>query len=284
MLPLKFIKEYLLIEAILILLFIIGIYYSTRYAWWRREVDELFPRILMYHMISSHKDGAKFNKLRVTPENFEEQIKYLSEQGWHSFTVTELIEQGDNLPKKSIAITLDDGYEDNFTTALPILKKYNFKATLYLVVDRFNNDWSIHRKRSNLTGELKREVKISNRQVKEMLQSKLIEIGAHSMTHKNFHKLTLDKTKEEIEKSKIEIEKKFDTECKSFAYPFGFYKDNDWKLVQKLGFSSAVTTDKGISNFKEANKFLLNRITISGTDNFLAFSLKLKTGKRGLNK
>ena len=52
------------------------------------------------------------------------------------------IEKKDNLPKKSIAITFDDGYEDNFTNAFPILKKYKVKATIYIVVDRHDREWS----------------------------------------------------------------------------------------------------------------------------------------------
>lgn len=273
-----------MIEIILVIFIIVAIYYSMRYAWWKKRVDENFPRILMYHMVSPHKKGAKFNKLRVTPENFERQIEYLSENGWHSFTMSELIEQKESLPPKSIAITFDDGYEDNYTIAFKILQKYNFKATIYLVVDRFDNDWSVHRKSTNVSGELKNEPKLRDEQIREMLESGLIEIGAHSMTHQNFRKLTLGKTLVEIEKSQDEIEATFNIECKSFAYPFGFYKDNDWKLVKKSRFSSAVTTDKGIDNLKEANPYLLKRITISGSDNFFAFLLKLKSGKRGVKK
>ncbi len=277
-------KDLELIEIVLILIAIFLIYFSIKYAWWRVGVNENYPRILMYHMVSPHKKGAKFNKLRVTPENFEKQIKYLAQNDWHSFKISELIEQKDTLPQKSIAITFDDGYEDNYTIAFEILKKYNFKATIYLVVDRFNNDWSIHRKRSNLSGELKNEPKLKDEEIKKMIESGLIEIAAHSMTHQNFIKLTMDKTLIEIEKSKNEIEKTFNIKCKSFAYPFGLYKENDWKLAQKAGFNSAVTTKKGIDDLKKANLFLLKRVTISGNDNFFAFWLKLKSGKRGINK
>ena len=90
----------------------------------------------MYHMISNHKRNAKFNGLRVTPLNFEKQMQYLIDNNWTFFTMSELVEKKATLPSKSIAITFDDGYEDNFTNAFPILKKYNAKATIYIVVNR----------------------------------------------------------------------------------------------------------------------------------------------------
>ena len=136
-------------ELLLLVFFLSVIYYSYRYAWWAKSVDFSYPRILMYHMISNHIKGAKFNGLRVNPKDFESQIAYLHVNGWTFFTMNELIEKKDNLPLKSVAITFDDGYEDNITNALPILKKYNAKATIYLVIDRHDREWSSKRKKKN---------------------------------------------------------------------------------------------------------------------------------------
>ena len=57
-------------------------YLSFRYAWWRPAVDDRHPRILMYHMIRPRLPGGRFNKLRVAPEQFEQQLRYLTEHGW----------------------------------------------------------------------------------------------------------------------------------------------------------------------------------------------------------
>lgn len=134
---------------------------SWKYAWWKKAVNYKYPRILMYHMISNHIKGAKFNSLRVSPSMFEKQIAYLSSNGWSFYTMSEIAQKKETLPNKSIAITFDDGYEDNFTNALPILEKYNAKATIYLVVDRHGREWSSLRKAKNNSGELKKRVKTS---------------------------------------------------------------------------------------------------------------------------
>lgn len=268
----------------LILILLIFVYYSFKYAWWGKSVDYSNPRILMYHMVSEHKDNANFNSLRVKPAEFEKQIKYLAENNWNFFTMSELIEKKDQLPSKSIAITFDDGYEDNYVNAYPILKKYDVKATIYLVVDRHHREWSSKRKNKNSDGELKFEPKLKNEQIKEMLKSRLIEIGSHTITHDNLIKLDLGEKIDEISNSKILIENEFNIKCNSFCYPFGLYDKNDIKIVKDSGYTNATTTIKGIDNLKNSNNFELKRITVSGKDNLLAFKIKIKRGLKGVSK
>ena len=230
----------------------------------------------MYHMVREPVQGAKFNSLRVSPNDFENQIKYLRENGWHFFTMAELIQSRNNLPEKSVAVTFDDGYEDNFTNALPILKKYNVKATIYLVVDRHNREWSSKRKKKNDNGELMREPKLQDQQIRKMLESGLIEIGSHTLTHDNLPTLTEENKHREISVSKKQIEELFNIECFSFCYPFGLYDKNDLKLVEQTGYSNATTVEKGITENIIETPFLLKRITLRvKKDNLYAFQLKL---------
>ena len=238
----------------------------------------------MYHMISDHKTNAKFNGLRVSPLSFEKQMKYLIENNWTTFTMSELVEKKAALPNKSIAITFDDGYEDNFTNAFPILKKYNIKATIYLVVDRHNKEWSSKRKEKNSNGELKNEPKLLDKQIIELINSGLIEIGSHTITHDNLPTLTLDEKRNEIYNSKVMIEDKFKIKCNSFCYPFGLYDKQDVEIVKSSFYTNATTTNKGIDDLIKSNIFELKRITISGKDNILAFKIKLKRGLRGFKK
>ena len=98
-------------------------WFSHRYAWWRKSVPAHHPRILMYHMIAEPRPGARFNGLRVAPRMFERQLRWLRQQGWRSFTVSELVQQAGALPDKAFAITFDDGYADNLYQALPLWKK-----------------------------------------------------------------------------------------------------------------------------------------------------------------
>ena len=268
----------------IIISILLFVYFSYRYAWWKRVVDYHYPRILMYHMIREAIPGKKFNSLRVSPKAFETQIKYLYENGWHSYTMKEVMDQKERLPMKSVVITFDDGYQDNLIHALPILKKYGFKATIYLVNDRHDRDWSGYRKAKNEGAGLKDEPKLSDDEVRELLDSDLIEIGAHTLTHANLQDLDKFESQKEICTSKEHIEAEFQTVCHSFAYPFGLYGPKDKKIVADCAYSNAVATKVGIADLNECDPFEIPRVTVSGKDNFFAFWLKLRTGKRGVKK
>jgi len=270
-----------MILAVLLVILLGLVWFSLRYAWWRPAVDYRYPRILMYHMIAAARPGARFNGLRVSPQLFERQLHWLSAQGWHSFTVSELLAQTDTLPEKSFAITFDDGYADNLLRALPLLKKYQCKATLYLVVDRFDRDWSMQRKKHHDEAELKREAKLTDQQVQELLDSGCIELGSHSMTHANFLHIEPEAVRRELVESKHALEERFGISIASFAYPFGLYHPQQVELVKQAGYSSAVTTREGIENAGSWEPLELQRIKISGKDNWLAFLLRMRGGRRG---
>jgi len=271
-------------DLLFLILIVLFIYYSYKYAWWTKTIDYSKPRILMYHMVSSHIKNTKFNGLRVEPIEFEKQIKYLVDNNWTFFTISELIEKKDNLPYKSVVITFDDGYEDNFTNAFPILKKYNVKATIYIVVDRHDREWSSKRKEKNNSGELKNKPKLQDEQIIELINSGLIEIGSHTITHDNLPTLNFEDKKVEIKDSKTKIEEKFKIRCNSFCYPFGLYDREDIKIVKESGYTNATITKKGIDDLSKTDLFELKRITVSGKDNLIAFKIKLKRGLRGLYK
>lgn len=260
------------------------LWFSLRYAWWRPSVSYRYPRILMYHMIKAPVRGARYNGLRVSPAMFERQLCWLKKNGWASFTVSELVENSGRLPEKAVAITLDDGFEDNYSNAYPLLKKYAFKATLYLVEDRHERDWCVYKKGHHNSGEIKRETKLSDEKIAEMVQSGLVELGGHTLTHVNFATSSESKKWEELVQSKARLEKQFGVQVKTFAYPFGIYLPEDPPLVAEAGYSSAVTTESGIDLFADADKFQLKRVKISGKDNFLAFLMRMRGGRRGWGK
>jgi peptidoglycan/xylan/chitin deacetylase (PgdA/CDA1 family) len=255
--------------------------FSFRYAWWRPAVDASRPRVLMYHMISAPRAGARFNGLRVAPGRFERQLRWLRERGWQSYTVSELVELGERLPARSFAITFDDGYADNLLQALPLLQRYHCKATLYLVVDRFDRDWSLQRKPQHADGELLREPKLSDAQVETLLASGCIELGSHSLTHANFLQLDGEAARRELTVSKQALEARFGVAVRSFAWPFGLYRPEQVALAGQAGYSSAVTTREGIESPRDWRPLQLRRIKISGKDGWLAFRLRLRSGRRG---
>lgn len=273
-----------MIESVIVLALLLGLGFSYKYAWWRPAVSYKQARILMYHMIARPEAGQKFRGLRVDPLMFERQLAWFKQHGWTFMTMAELQAAQDQQPEKTVVITFDDGYEDNYTQALPLLKKYGAKATLYLVFDRHQRDWSTAKKAHHNSGELARIPKLSDEQVSEMLDSGVFELGGHTLTHCNLAAID-EKTKyEEVVKSKALLEQTFETTINSFAYPFGIYQKSDPALIAANGYLNAVTTIDGIQKNISEKPFELKRVKISGKDNFLAFKLRVKTGKRGLKK
>ena len=257
---------------------IVFILLSLKYCWWRPTVGLEHPRILMYHMISGSLSKQKHRGLRVSPEMFERQVAWLKASDWTFIKASELFTekaQGD----KRVAITFDDGYEYNYSQALPILKKYDACATLYLVTDRHERDWSVNKNAKHNSGDLMREAKLSDKQVAEMLASGVFELGGHTLTHCHLPSIDLATKTFEINECKKVLNATFATQVTSFAYPFGHYSDEDIKLCEAADFNTAVTTDEGIDT--QPNAFRLKRVKVSGKDNFFAFKTRMRIGFRG---
>jgi peptidoglycan/xylan/chitin deacetylase (PgdA/CDA1 family) len=248
-----------MIWGLLVILLLAALGFSHRYAWWRPAVDPRRPRILMYHMVSEHRPGARFNKLRVRPAMFEYQMHWLKENGWHFALMSELAEP-EKLPAKTVVLTFDDGFEDNYRQAYPVLQQYGARATLYLVVDRFNRDWSTAKKAHHDSGELMHEAKLSDDQVREMLASGCWELGGHTLTHANLARLDEAGKAAEIAGGREQLERQFGVPVRSFAYPFGIYDEKDVQLAEQAGFDSAVTTVEGIDEDIHSRRFELRRV------------------------
>ncbi len=268
------------LQAVLFAFIASLLWFSLRYAWWLPAVDWRRPRVLMYHMVSKPVAGAKFKGLRVSPALFEEQLRWLRDSGFHFATMAELM--AGEVPPKTVAITFDDGYADNFLHAHPLLLKYGAKATLYLVVDRHDRDWSVAKKSHHDSGELMRETKLIDEQVREMLASGAWELGSHTFTHANLPTLDAAAKHKEIGDAKAALETLFAVPVTSFAYPFGIFGAADVEAARAAGYSNAVTTVEGIDAHPFAEPLRIRRVKISGKDNFLAFVFRIRRGRLGL--
>lgn len=256
----------------------VGGYFSTRYAWWRRTVPWTRPRVLMYHMISPPRPGARFNGMRVSPEQFGRQLAWLRR---HQFTFATMADlAAGRAGERAVVLTFDDGYEDNLLNALPLLREHGARATLYLVGDR-QADWSAKKKAHHASGELGREPKLTDPQVRELLDSGLIELGAHTLTHANLAKLDADQKRAEIAGSKHELERKFGVPVLTFAYPFGIWDEADRVNVRDAGFTTAVTTEPGIDGWPLPDPLAIRRVKVSGKEGMRSFVLRMRAGQRG---
>ena len=155
----------------------------------------------MYHMISDQIVDSKKSGLRVSEQMFEKHLKYFVENNWKFIKMSDLNKYADD--EKVVAITFDDGYLDNYKTAFPLLKKYNACATLFLVIDRHDNDWSVKKNSKHNTGILAKEEKLSDLHIQEMIDSNVFELGGHTITHPFLPNLTIDEKEIEMPVEKL---------------------------------------------------------------------------------
>jgi len=261
----------------LIAIDVLLILFSLKYVWWYPRENLKKTRIMMYHMISKQLPKTKKSGLRVSPEMFERHLKYFSDNNWSFIKMSELLEH--DTQEKVVAITFDDGYEDNYSEAFPLLKKYNACATLYLVIDRHQNDWSAKKNPKHNKGDLAKKSKLSDEQVQEMVTSGIFELGGHTYSHPFLPNLSVEDKEHEMISSKSFLETKFNTNISSFAYPFGIYSSADVDIIKASNFISAVTTNEGVASSDSI--YELKRIKASGKDNFLTFKLRVLKGFRG---
>lgn len=188
--------------------------------------------ILYYHSVM-REDG---NELRMPPEQFEAQMAYLKNNGYQSISLEQLYKafyQEGSLPAKPFVITFDDGYADNYTTAFPILTKYGFQATVFMVTSYINGQGFM-----------------SWDQLKE-LDASGWEIGGHTVSHPYLTKMDSLAMLSELKSSKVLLEKELGHPINCFAYPYG---DRDGNVIQALkdtGYLIAVTTERGWADTKE---------------------------------
>ncbi len=223
--------------------------------------------VLMYHKISP----GKKEKYRISPERFVSQMEYLSKKGYQTISPDDLlgfVQGGRTLPERSVLITFDDGYKDNFTYAYPTLKKYKFKATIFLVTQYIGkkNGWS----------DGSEEI-LSWEEIEEM-KGEGFSFGSHTHTHPNLLELPQDKVLSEIEDSKRILEERLGEAISFFAYPYGKFNSEIKEIVKEAGYLGAFSTLPGKNGIDE-DPFLLRRILIRGYDTKLHFTLNLKLGR-----
>ena len=244
-------KKKIIIFVFIILIIIIGI---GLYIFKEPNRKNINIPILLYHDFVKKvpaQDPDNFQYIN-TPESFEENIKTLLKNNYTFLSFKDLNDAYNNkmkLPKKPILITLDDGYYSNYKYVFPILKKYNVKASIFIVTD---NIGKIVNGKKYLTWK----------QCKMMQDSNLVEIFSHSKKHVFYNRLPVSELRNDVDQSYQEIEKHLGKqELKVFAYPYGAYT-NESVLVLRLNGINMQVYDIGINNFKNFNKNYIKRINI----------------------
>jgi len=224
--------------------------------------------ILLYHRIITDSAQAGKHGTYITLNRLEGHFKYLKRNGYTPVTFEELslIKRFDT-EKKYVILTFDDGYRDNYNLLMPLLEKYGFKATIYLVTNKTENSWDL--KDEGRTFPL-----LTKEQVLEMSQ-KGIEFGAHTMNHVDLTQVGVEEAWKEITGSKKHLEDLLKKEVRTFAYPYGRLNEAIRNLVKKAGFSYGIGTVNGpLAMHKDL--FNIRRIVIHPDTNVFRFARKVK--------
>lgn len=193
--------------------------------------------VLMYHRVVDGEPATSKYNIHITGENLEKHLLFLKVRKFTTVTFSDILEK--RLPKKPVILTFDDGYEDNYHHLLPILRKYDMKAVVYLVGDRKNNNhWDMR------NGEPEVPL-MSDEQIKAMAASGLVEFGAHSMSHSRLVDLPLVEIEREIQESKKAIEALVGKPAVSFAYPYGNLNEEVKRVTAEAGFRFGIAVNDG---------------------------------------
>ena len=175
--------------------------------------------ILSYHSVSNESCP-----LSLKINQFDNQLKYLKKNGFQSVFIDEI----NKSKNKKIIITFDDGYKDLISNSLPILKKYNFKATCFVVSNLIGetNSWDENDK--NITKKLMNKMDIA------LWIKNGMKIGSHSKNHENLTNLSYEIMLNEITESKFYLENLIDSSVDSFCYPYGSFNEKIVNEVKKI--------------------------------------------------
>jgi peptidoglycan/xylan/chitin deacetylase (PgdA/CDA1 family) len=214
--------------------------------------------VLNYHQINN----TDHNSLTLSNTEFEAQINYLYRTGYNPISPDQLadyLQYGIALPPKPVVITFDDGYEDNYQVAYPILQKYHFTATIFIITD-FVSHYGKY---------------LTWQQIKQM-SDQGISFQAHTLSHISLPKASDEEIRKQLVKSKEALEWQLHKKVEYLAYPGGEYDQRVIQLTREAGYRAAFTVNFGRDKVN-STLYTLNRISIfgGGSHTFFRFWLRL---------
>ena len=204
-----------------------------------------YATVLMYHRFGEEK----YPSTNIRIEQFEAHLAMLSNGDytiWPLDKIVDHLQQGQDLPDKTVAITIDDAYQSVFTEARPRLKARNFPYTVFVATQPVDRG-----QRGYMSWDQLRT-----------LQDEGVLIGSQTRTHPHMHKISLTDAEAELEISNKQFLKEIGQRPKLFAYPFGEYNLDVIELVKQAGFDAAFGQNSGIAHgyngFFELPRFAMN--------------------------
>lgn len=220
--------------------------------------------VLLYHCIGK----APQNSYWIAEDEFAAQMQYLRQNGYESISTDELTNRS-ALPEKPVLITFDDGCQNLYTQAYPILKEKGLFAEIYLISDAIA-ETEAERKESSSekfgeTGQHSVTKYMIWPEIREMAENGMV-FGSHSKSHRLMSELSKEDIAYELMFSKLSIYANAGIKADAFAYPFGSgnTKSPLHELLTKYGFKKAVATEGGLEPLNEINMLNIPRIEIYG--------------------
>ena len=229
--------------------------------------------ILMYHAVSEHPRAAT-RRLSVTPRSLEEQLAFLVDHGFTGMTFSDLADAfrtGRAVPKRPVVLTFDDGYADFAREAWPILRRYEFPATVF-VTTGWIADAGPHAAGRPLDRML------DWAQIRELAMAG-IEIGAHSHSHPQLDQLDDASLCRELGDSRALLEEGIHAPVRTLAYPFG-YSSNRVRLAARASGYRCAAAVRNLRATPSDDPFMLPRLTIRRSTDQTAFAAVV-TGSDG---
>jgi peptidoglycan/xylan/chitin deacetylase (PgdA/CDA1 family) len=224
----------------------------------------------MYHQVGPFPEPASHRASYCHIRRFEAQMAYLHRLSYRVIGLGEamagLFQRGP-LRGRSVVLTFDDGYQNFFEYALPVLARYGFPASVFVVSDRAGGTASW------LEGS-PAETRLMDAATLRKLSRHGVEVGAHSRTHPRLSRLGAAELADEVLNSKSALEDLLGQEVRYFCYPYGDYSPEVREVVRSADYSGALTCIRGAANTAD-NPFEVPRKAISYGDNLIGYFWKL---------
>ena len=203
--------------------------------------------ILGYHRVGRHRAD---HVPTVSAEAFERQLTLVARGGYRVLSFDEiagLLDRGERLPRRSLSITFDDGYEETSTVAWPLLKRFGFSAAVFVS-----------------PGEVGAPGFATWEQINAMAKDGMI-IGSHTMHHSYLPAVNEERLSEELEQSKRIIEERIGRSVRYLSYPIGGFTPRAQAVAKAAGYRIACTTNRALSR-AGVDRYALRRVKMTDRD------------------
>lgn len=225
----------------------------------------------MYHPVDPFSPPARRHGLFCHVDRFQAQLRYLQRSRCNVISLQDAYAGlfcGADLPRKSVVLTFDDGYQDVYDFAWPLLQQYRMPATVFMVAGKMGQkaDW--------LQGADARSTRLMDANTLRTLAANDITIGSHGQTHCHLAGLDRQQRQREIVDSKTMLEDVLGQPVEHFCYPYGSQDQAARDAVQAARYSTGLTTRRDRAD-RADNAYAIPRQGISYKDSRLHFAFKL---------